>query len=208
VLREFFAHCNGVWSHKRADQEIDRYKAKASLASSAGKASAASRLNKTTATDVQHSLNGRSTDVQRTLSETATGVEKTSTDVQPTNNQNQNQNHSIPPSPPVGGKGRKEKAVNWFEFLPAELNSDQFKTAWLEFVVFRKAIKKPVNLASAPAFFRKAVRVGVEAAIAGMETSIANGWQGVFQPEKPKHDHRSEKRSREFSEQLVVPDFE
>ena len=60
-------------------------------------------------------------------------------------------NHYIP-YPPAGGRAKKEKAIDWFEFLPVELNSDKFKTAWLEWVEYRKAIKKPVNPASALRF--------------------------------------------------------
>ena len=201
VLREFFSHCNGVWSHKRADKELEKYRA----LSEQQRARVSKRWSKNTdgIPTVSENVPTVSEGIPNGYQEPYTGAGI------PTKNQEpRTKNHSIPPSPPVGGKGRKEKAVDWFEFLPVELNSDKFKTAWLEWVEYRKAIKKPVNPASAPAFFRRAVEAGVDAALAGMELSMANGWQGVFHEQKSKHDHRSEKRSREFSEQLVVPDFE
>ncbi len=77
-------------------------------------------------------------------------------------------------------------------------------------VAYRKSIKRPLTLASAPAAFKKALEVGVPAAIKGFETSMTNGWQAAFPtspttPQKP--DHRAEKRSREYPENIVIPDF-
>ncbi len=54
VLTEFFDHIDGGYINRRADKEIEHYKAKVEQASRAGKASAERRTN------------GRSTDVQPT----------------------------------------------------------------------------------------------------------------------------------------------
>jgi len=54
VLTEFFDHVDGGYINRRADKEIEHYKAKVEQASRAGKASAERRIN------------GRSTDVQPT----------------------------------------------------------------------------------------------------------------------------------------------
>jgi uncharacterized protein YdaU (DUF1376 family) len=54
VLTEFFDHVDGGYINRRADKEIEHYKAKVEQASKAGKASAERRIN------------GRSTDVQPT----------------------------------------------------------------------------------------------------------------------------------------------
>lgn len=53
IVAEFFVIVGGVWQHKRIEQELTKARRKVEQASSAGRASAASRSN------------GRSTDVQR-----------------------------------------------------------------------------------------------------------------------------------------------
>lgn len=64
VLNEFFELDPAIgWINKRADEEIAKYHAKSKSASKAGKASAATRLNKRS-TDAEQTLNTNSTDVQ------------------------------------------------------------------------------------------------------------------------------------------------
>lgn len=57
VLDEFFQPTNTGWINSRADEEINKYKAKLKQASDAGRASA------------QRRFNGRSTDVQPTINQ-------------------------------------------------------------------------------------------------------------------------------------------
>jgi uncharacterized protein YdaU (DUF1376 family) len=183
VLSEFFTLIDGLYRNKRADEEIAKYRVKSELASLAGKASATSRRNRA------------KTSVERPLNERATNQEP----------ETKNQNQVIPPTPPAGGKG-----FDWFADLPAGLDCSEFRAAWTNWVAYRKSIKRPLTLASAPAAFKKALEVGVPAAIKGFETSMANGWQAAFPtspttPQKP--DHRAEKRSREYPENIVIPDF-
>lgn len=107
----------------------------------------------------------------------------------------------IPPNPPAGGKG-----FDWFVDLPEDLDTPEFREAWLEWVKYRKKIKKPFPAAAAPAMWRKAQQAGVQAAIDGFETSMANGWQGTF-PKRKANDQRHEKRDREFSGGVDVADI-
>jgi uncharacterized protein YdaU (DUF1376 family) len=110
----------------------------------------------------------------------------------------------IPPNPPAGGKG-----FDWFTDLPEELDTPEFREAWLEWVKYRKKIKRPFPPASAPAMWRKAQAAGAQAAIDGFETSMANGWQGTFPERKTTkaNDHRQQKRDREFPSHIEVPDL-
>jgi uncharacterized protein YdaU (DUF1376 family) len=116
-----------------------------------------------------------------------------------------------PLTPRKRGNAAKAAGIDWFSELPPELDTEDFRRAWTNWVSYRHSIKRPLNPASAPAAFRKALEVGVEAAIRGFDTAMANGWQGAFPVATPatpqKHDHRSEKRSREFPEQFEVPDI-
>ena len=181
ILSEFFLKSDAGWTHKRAEKEIKKYHAKAARAHAANE----SRWSKSVAKKAKP--NRRKSEI--------------TTHSDPNQNQNQNHNQSnIPPTPPAGGKG-----FDWFAVLPAELDTAEFKQAWLNWVSYRHSIKKPLNPASAPAAFRKAAEVGVEAAIKGFDTAMANGWQGAFpaattSAQATKHDHRSEKRRSEFAE--------
>lgn len=181
ILSEFFLKSDAGWIHKRAQKEIEKYHQKAARANAANEA----RWAKTPAKKAKS--NRRKSEIR--------------CDSDPNQNQNQNHNNQsiIPPSPPPGGMGH-----DWFAALPSELDTPEFRSAWLEWVAYRKGIKKPFAPASAPAAFRKAVEVGAEAAIAGFQTAMANGWQGAFPASTTlstkQNDHRSIKRSSEFSE--------
>lgn len=63
VVAEFFEVDGDVWTHKRIEQELARFRAKSDKARGAGKASA------------QRRFNGRPTDVQRTLNHTDTDTD-------------------------------------------------------------------------------------------------------------------------------------
>ncbi|MDJ0503789.1 MAG: hypothetical protein PX635_00875 [Nostocales cyanobacterium LE14-WE12] len=54
----------------------------------------------------------------------------------------------------------------------------------LEFIAYRKAIKKPIREVSMEAFKKKLIKLGnsnEETMIEILEQSIANGWQGIFE---------------------------
>ena len=109
-----------------------------------------------------------------------------------------------PPNPPAGGKG-----FDWFADLPEELDTPEFRAAFLEWIKYRKKIKAPYPAAAVPAMWRRAQAAGVQAAIDGFETSMANGWQGTFPKRKTTkaNDHRQQKRDREFPSHIEVPDL-
>jgi len=186
VLTEFFTLSESVgWINKRCEETLAKYK-------NFGDQQRA-RINK---------RYGKSSGGIPAVDENLPAVElpNTAGSTKPiTRNQKpETNNHSIPPNPPVGGKG-----FDWFKELPGELDSEDFRRAWLNWVSYRHSIKKPLSPASAPAAFRKAVEVGVTAAINGFDTAMANGWQGSFPTNSttaPKNDHRAEKRRSEFPE--------
>jgi uncharacterized protein YdaU (DUF1376 family) len=191
ILSEFFLKSDAGWIHKRAEKEIEKYRKKAASANAAN----ASRWAK--AASKKKRSNRRESEIR----------------CESAPNQNQNQNHNnqsiTPPTPPAGGKGCGAEN-EWLEGLPAELDIAEFRAKFVEWIAYRKSIKKPVNLASVPAIFRRSAEVGVRAAIDGFETSMANGWQGAFPQQSTKSNktaHRDEKRAREYPESLEVPFF-
>jgi len=94
---------------------------------------------------------------------------------------------------------------------PEALDTLEFATAWQEYISYRslnklKSLKRP----SIQRIFDNMAKWGHDAAIQSIHNTIQNGWQGIFEPKtqfttQPKHDHRAEKRAREFPEQIVVP---
>lgn len=73
-----------------------------------------------------------------------------------------------PPTPRKRGKAAGaagQEQVDWLAGLPVELDVPEFRKRWLGWVEHRKAIKKPVNLASARALFRITVEAVIPAAI-------------------------------------------
>ena len=89
----------------------------------------------------------------------------------------------------------KESETDFSE-LPPVLNTPEFKKAWDLFLKYRKERKKPLYQTSFAAKWKQMAEWGVAEAIDAINTSIANGWQGIFPPdqqEKPKEkpEHHS-----------------
>ena len=82
TLSEFFILEDGMWTHKRIEAELSKFRDKSAKAKAAGKASGERRKSKPEA-DVEQKPNGRSTDVQRTLNHTDTDTEKKDTPLPP-----------------------------------------------------------------------------------------------------------------------------
>lgn len=98
---------------------------------------------------------------------------------------------------------------DWFAHLPKALDTFEFRDAWMKWVNYRKTIKKPLNPLSATAAWKRALEVGATATIDSFERAIANGWQGAFPAAQvsQQNESRDQKRAREFSEQITVPDL-
>ena len=192
VLHDFFVSKEDGWHNTRADIHIAEYVAQSERNRVNGKKGGRPPSNKTTN---QNPVGFQSVATGLQVETTSKGNQEPITiNQEPITN-------DIPPSPPSGGK-----AHDWFQDLPAELDTPEFKAAFLEWVAYRKKIKKPFPPASAPAMWRKVEQAGVQAAIDGFETSMANGWQGTF-PKRKTNDQRQQRRDREFSGRVDVPDL-
>ena len=69
--------------------------------------------------------------------------------------------------------------------LPDDLDCPRFREAWADWFEYRKSKRKPVSELAAKRQLKKLAAVGVEAAVAALDTSISNDWIGVF-PERAK----------------------
>lgn len=76
----------------------------------------------------------------------------------------------------------KAKALIDFEAMAPDFSNPKFKIAWEEFEQHRREIKHPLTVTSAKKMASKFQRWGVNDSILAINTSIENGWQGVFPP--------------------------
>lgn len=73
---------------------------------------------------------------------------------------------------------------NPLPLLPDTLGGDQrLQSLWQSFAKHRREIKKPLTPEAARRTLAKLESWGVERAVAALEHSISNGWQGVFEPQ-------------------------
>lgn len=96
-------------------------------------------------------------------------------------------NGSTTPSREARTEGERKEKENRKEkgsaSLPEGLDTPEFSAVWERFVSYRKRQKyKPLLPESIDALWRKMSAWGIEAAIAQIEDTISNGWQGVFAP--------------------------
>lgn len=69
--------------------------------------------------------------------------------------------------------------VGWPEY-PFE--SEEFHKAWNSWIDYRKEIKKKLTRATVERVFQEMKKWGEAKAIISIDTSIKNGWQGLFEP--------------------------
>ena len=80
--------------------------------------------------------------------------------------------------------------------IPLVLDVPAFRETWNKWQQHRREIRKPTTPTTAAAQLAKLADWGVERAIAALQHSIANGWQGIFEPKgephASNHRHRAE----------------
>ena len=67
--------------------------------------------------------------------------------------------------------------------IPSSLNSPEFLSSWGDWVLHRGEIKKPLTPTASKLALRKLEKLGHDRAVAAIQHSIANGWQGIFEPD-------------------------
>lgn len=66
--------------------------------------------------------------------------------------------------------------------IPESLNTPEFVELWSAWVDHRKELKKKLTPTAIKLQLRRLERWGIERAIAALEHSIGNGYQGIFEP--------------------------
>jgi hypothetical protein len=71
--------------------------------------------------------------------------------------------------------------------IPESLNTPAFRDAWAQWLAWRRSEKRvSVTLTAATRQLAKLARFGPEKAICSIEHSIAQDWQGLFDPDKER----------------------
>jgi len=65
--------------------------------------------------------------------------------------------------------------------IPEELKTAEFENVWLEFIESRIYIKKPLTKLAEEKHFKELLKVDIQTAIAMVEQSVKNQWQGIFE---------------------------
>jgi hypothetical protein len=87
---------------------------------------------------------------------------------------------TLPPPPP---KPKKQKAKGRSPVVfPPSLDTPEFAEAWADWEAFRREKRKYLTDTSVNKQLAMLETFGVEGAIASIEQSITNGWQGLFEP--------------------------
>ena len=92
-----------------------------------------------------------------------------------------------PPSPQGGTDCKKTKPILIIKAqeqaeLPDELDTPEFRKVWADWIQHRIELKKPMKPTSAKTLLKTLEKAGERKAIESITHSIANGWQGVFEP--------------------------
>lgn len=67
--------------------------------------------------------------------------------------------------------------------------SSDFAAAWADWKQHRKEIRKKLTPTSVKRQLAKLAAMGEQRAIAALNHSILNGWQGIFEPHGNQHEH-------------------
>ena len=100
----------------------------------------------------------------------------------------------------------EKKAQQAAPVFPEKLDCTTFRNIWEEFRTHRKQIRNKLTPLAEKRLLKDLEDLSLSEAIMAVETSIKNGWRGIFpNNNKPKNahthtSHRDAKRSREYPE--------
>lgn len=87
--------------------------------------------------------------------------------------------------------------------LPEPLQTDQFRTAWGQWVAHRKEIKKPITPTMAETQLKQFAQWGQARASTAILHTIAKGWQGIREPEQQATNQASQPQPQHQKKQLT-----
>lgn len=88
----------------------------------------------------------------------------------------------LPPYNKEDNKEDNNKSIPWADDVKPPFSSEAFAKAWQSWIDYRKEIKKTLKPTTVQAQWRQFVLWGEANTIKSIETSIKNGWTGLFEP--------------------------
>jgi len=79
---------------------------------------------------------------------------------------------------------RRSREIPAAMSFPENLSTPAFRETWIDWTQHRKEIRKPLTPASIRKQLNTLAAMGEPRAIAAINHSIANGWQGIFEPKR------------------------
>jgi hypothetical protein len=119
--------------------------------------------------------------------------------VSPEPSVNRHDKHKDPPTPRKKAHLTADDIMTSIN-IPDKFTTLNFMSTWSAFLEHRIEIRKPMTIRGAEMMIKKLENHDADVAIAAMQDSVANGWQGVF-PEKYSANHKSPDRRQSKSSQ-------
>jgi uncharacterized protein YdaU (DUF1376 family) len=182
ILKEFFSVTADGYRSSRADEEIARYYDKRDSL----KARAEKRWKKPDGKSAPpEECNGNAVAVLQHQSSTA-AVEQPDAAVEPSPSSAMQLQLQVqlqreePPLPPKRGGSSLSPLSSWSE-LPEGFDSEEFRAQWVEFLNYRKELRKPLrSKRSELMIWENMKKHGLAQSLIAIRRTIQNGWQGVF----------------------------
>ncbi len=80
------------------------------------------------------------------------------------------------------GEEKRVQGEKGYPPIPEALVSAEFCAAWADFVEHRQQLSHPVTPIAVRNLFIQLEKMGIDRAVKAIRHSVANGWQGIFEP--------------------------
>lgn len=125
--------------------------------------------------------------------------EKRSSNVLEKKREEKRRKEKTPPKSPPRGKGAAPISV----IFPKNLATDEFRELWTRWERHRREIKKPLKPTMVESQIKKLSEWGHDRAVAALEHTISQGWQGIREPERSYTNGTGPPRNRATEEQAA-----
>lgn len=88
--------------------------------------------------------------------------------------------------------------------IPSALDTPEFRRAFEDFRTHRRESKKKLTPTAERSQLKRLEKIGVDRAIAAIEHSIAQGWQGIFESNERGNRPEVKNASRQYDERLSL----
>lgn len=91
-----------------------------------------------------------------------------------------------PPLAPSPSPALRKNTPSECPPIPPTLDTEPFRSAWSDWQMHRREIKKPLTPTAVKQQLAKLAGMGPDRAVEALRHSMANGWQGIFEPDRSR----------------------